>query len=193
MKVSEVDVVGVFSIHPTWAAEGAFSVLAHVESGEVLDDLHLFNLCVCRFMLFITKLYFQNWTGNYHLPSSSFEVHWYCHLQSHLVFEPLRWPITDQFGQSMRQNHSTFSLTVSFPPAFAVSFIFSTNMSQSLFEASSMSLNVVLCGIEYSSVKGVPGCNLPSLSNPPTSKSLQRNYFQMTATIILMKVVFLWM
>ena len=191
MKVSEVDVVGVFGIHPTWAAEGAFSVLAHVESGEVLDDLRLFDLCVRRFMLFITKLYLQNRTGNYHLPSSSsFEAHRYHHLQLHLVFEPLRWPITDQFGQSMRQNHSTFSLIVSFPPAFAVSFIFSTNMSQSLFKASSMSLNEVLWGIEYSSVKGVPGCNLPSLSNPPTSKSPRRNDFRMTATIILMKVVF---
>ena len=55
MKVSEVDMVGVFSIHPTWAAEVAFSVLAHVESGEVLDDLRLFDLCIHWFMLFITK------------------------------------------------------------------------------------------------------------------------------------------
>jgi hypothetical protein len=185
-------VVGVFGIHPTQAAEGTFSVLAHVESGEALDDVCLFDLRVRWFMLFVTKLCLRNRTDNCHLPSSSssFEVRRYRRLQSHLVFEPLRWPITDQFGQSMRQNHSTFSLIVSFPPAFAVSFIFSTNMSQSLFEASSMSLNAVLCGIEYSSVKGVPGCNLPSSSNPPTSKSPRRNDFQMTATIILMKVVF---
>jgi hypothetical protein len=84
----------------------------------------------------------------------------------------IHWPITVQFCQSMRQNHSTFSLIVSFPPAFAVSFIFSTNMSQSLFEASCMSLNVVFSGIEYSSVKGMPGCNISSSSNPPTRISL---------------------
>ena len=51
VKVSEVDVVGIFSIHPTGAIESALSVLAHVEGHEALDDLCLFNLCVHRFML----------------------------------------------------------------------------------------------------------------------------------------------
>ena len=51
VKVSEVDVVGVFSIHPTGAVKSAFSILAHVEGHEALDDLRLFNLHVCWFML----------------------------------------------------------------------------------------------------------------------------------------------
>ena len=51
VKVSEVDVVGIFSIHPTGAIESALSVLAHVEGREALDDLHLFNLSIRWFML----------------------------------------------------------------------------------------------------------------------------------------------
>ena len=39
----------------TGAVESAFSVLAHVEGREALDDLHLFNLCVCRFMLMVIR------------------------------------------------------------------------------------------------------------------------------------------
>ena len=56
VKVSEVDAVGIFSIHPTWAIEGAFLVLPHVEGHEALDYLCLFNLHVCQFMLMVNKV-----------------------------------------------------------------------------------------------------------------------------------------
>ena len=49
--MSEVDVVGIFSIHPTGAIESAFLVLTHVEGCEALDDLRLFNLHIHQLML----------------------------------------------------------------------------------------------------------------------------------------------
>lgn len=44
VKVSKVGVVGICTIHPTWATEGTLPILTHVECCEVFDDLGLFML-----------------------------------------------------------------------------------------------------------------------------------------------------